>query len=288
MNQDNLKKLQLTYGAAPVDNLHVVKNSLYASFLEYVQKKRLPIIGVPYTKMQVPLEKIPSMTGQFPSLAVEMAYYMQLVLAQKKFSLPPDYYLRHTQALDTLYMLNTSASTVVKTSDLTKHSVRTASFDVIRSFPEKTIENFSQKRLGSYLLVDARSDLEKDSLRSVELRPTATHQIRLYNQQLPVRGNLLIPCFCLEGFTQRILQILKTYEVSIQYQMPTGKVVSIRASLRQDFLQKHYGKSEKTIQAQCRNAYNETEITLVGLLEGSSKARMVTLNILGICSIVKA
>ncbi|WP_283610308.1 hypothetical protein [Faecalispora anaeroviscerum] len=285
MNKELVARLNYIYGGTQFCNLHILQNPFYRKLLQLVQERqKLPIVGKPITEMQLPLEEIPCITKNFPSLATEIAYYEQRVLEGKGLHLPPDYYKRHTQALDALYLLSTSTSMVVKKSELSKASIRTTSLGVLHSFPTKTVENFSQQKLLDYFNVDERNDLEKGVFRSIELRPTGKESYKLHKMQLPVNSNILFPEVLLKAYTGYFLQQLTKKVVILQYQVSSNEVVLMHTSLRKDFLQKYCGNQAQAVYNRCRNSYNDMELTLVVVTEKTHRVKIMTINILQINS----
>lgn len=287
MKKDLLNRLDAIYGINNIGYGNVAHNRLYGMLLKNVSNQmKLPVLGEATTGMQLPLDQIPSATGKFPNAAAEMAFYQQHLMDHSGLSVPTDYYKRHTLALDSLYMLKSSACVVARKDG--KHSLRTSSLDVVKSFPRDLIENYSVKRHDAYLAVDARPDVERGVLRTLELRGTDSHRLRLYCVQTQLKGCTIVPRLIAVVHMRKLLWILGGNVVTLRYKQENGNILTLTASLRMDFLQKHCGKNAKDIISHCRNACNEMELTLPVIPEGAETARIFTLNILGICSVCKA
>lgn len=137
MKKDLLNRLDAIYGINNIGYGNVAHNRLYGMLLKNVSNQmKLPVLGEATTGMQLPLDQIPSMTGQFSNAAAEMALYQQQLMEHSGLSLPLDYYKHHTHtlAMDALYMLKSSACVVARKDG--KHSLRTSSLDVVKSLPE--------------------------------------------------------------------------------------------------------------------------------------------------------
>ena len=282
-----LDALDSAYRFDEIGTGNVAHNPFYGVLWNTVgHKMKLPVLGETTTGMQLPLDQIPSMTGQFSNAAAEMALYQQQLMEHSGLSLPLDYYKHHTLALDALYMLKSSACVVERKDG--KYTLRTSSLDVVKSFPRDMIENYSVKRHDAYLAVDARPDVERGVLRTLELRWTNTHRLRLYCELTQLKGCTIIPRLIAVAHLRKLLRILGGNVVTLRYKQGNGNILTLTTSLRMDFLQKHCGKNAKDIISHCRNACNEMELTLPVIPEEAETARIFTLNILGICSVCKA
>lgn len=289
MKKGLLDSLDSAYRFGEIGTGNAALNPLYGMLFNTTNRQmKLPVLGETTTGMQLPLDQIPSMTGQFSNAAVEMAFYEQQLMEHSGLSLPLDYYKHHTHtlALDALYMLKSSACVVERKDG--KHSLRTSSLDVVKSFPRDMIENYSVKRHDAYLAVDARPDVERGVLRTLELRGTNTHRLRIYCVETQLKGCTIVPHIIAVVHMRKLLRILGGNVVTLRYKQENGNIMTLTASLRMDFLQKHCGKNAKNIISHCRNACNEMELTLPVIPEGAETARIFTLNILGICSVCKA
>lgn len=279
------------YHAETVGAEHILQNRLYWYMLRMVLRHtKLPIlVGKENTGMQVSLDRIPSMTKEFKNLATETAFYQQqFLVAVKHAALPLDYYVRHTSELNALYVLNTSAAMVVRTGEQqVKSSVRTTDLNIIKSFSAEQIENFSPRRHGDYLAVDVCPDLERGVLRSIELRPTSSHRLRLYKLHTPVKNSVIVPQFLAAEYMKKILQILSRNEVTMRYKKLNGSIITFNTSLKSEWLRRYCGANAQAVQTRCLNA-NGIELTLAVVPAGSKSAQIKTISALGICSIVKA
>jgi hypothetical protein len=287
MDKALLQQLDSIYCENTIGGDHVAHNQFYWSLLQLVNRQmKLPILGEARTGMQIPLDQLPSVTGKFPNAAVEVAFYEQGLLERLELPVPSDYYKRHTLGMSALYVLNTSACVVAK-KDSEQHSVRSSSLEVAKSIPKDMLENYS-KRHEEYLAVDARPDIERGVLKSIELRGTSSHRVRLYCVQTQLKGCTIVPCCLVVAHMKKLLRILNRSIVTIRYKQENGNILTLTASLRMDFLKKHCGSSAEAIQSRCRNACNEMEITLPVIPAGTSTAKILTMNILSICSVCKA
>lgn len=287
MKKGLLDSLDSAYRFDEIGTGNVAHNPFYGMLWNTVgHKMKLPVLGEATTGMQLPLDQIPSATGEFSNTATEMALYEQCLLEHSGLMVPQDYYKRHTLALSALYMLKSSACVVARKDG--KHSLRTSSLDVVKSFPRDMIENYSVKRHDAYLAVDARPDVERGVLRTLELRGTDTHRLRLYCVETQLKGCTIVPRLIAVVHMRKLLRILGGNVVTLRYKQENGNILALTTSLQMDFLQKHCGKNAKDIISHCRNACNEMELTLPVIPEGAETARIFTLNILGICSVCKA
>lgn len=292
MNEAQLfQQLVPLYYAETIGAEHVLRNRLYWNMQRIVLlHTKLPIlVGKENSGMQVSLDRIPSMTKKFKNLAMEMAFYQQqFLVAVKHAALPLDYYVHHTSELNALYVLNTSAAMVVRTGEKqVKSSVRTTDLNIIKSFPAEQIENFSPRHHGDYLAVDVCPDLERGVLRSIELKPTNSHRLRLYCLQIPVHNSVIVPQFLIADYVRNILRILSQNEVTMRYKELNGNIVTFNTSLKSEWLRRYCGANTQRIQTCCRNA-NGIELTLAVVPVDSKSAQIKTISALGICSIVKA
>lgn len=286
MNKALLQQLDSIYSEDTIGEDHIAHNQFYWSLLQLVNRRmKLPVLGEPRTGMQIPLDQLPSTTGEFPNAAVEMALYEQILLERLELTVPADYFKRRTAGMDALYSMNTSACVVMRKD--VKFSVRATSLDVVKSIPKDMLENYS-KRHEEYLAVDARPDIERGVLKTLELRKTDSHRWRLYCVQTQLKGCTIVPRFLAIAFMQKLLRILNRNIVTIRYKQENSNILTLTTSLRLDFLKKHCGSSAEAIQSRCRNTCNEMEITLPVIPEGASTAKILTMNILSICSVCKA
>ena len=287
MKKGLLDLLDSAYRFDKIGTGNAALNPLYGMLFNTTNRQmKLPVLGEATTGMQLPLDQIPSATGKYPNTAVELAFYEQCLLEHSGLMVPQDYYKRHTLAMSALYMLKSSACVVARKDG--KHSLRTSSLDVVKSFPRDSIENYSVKRHDAYLAVDARPDVERGVLRALELRRTNAHRLRLYCELTQLKGCTIFPRILAAVHMKKLLRILGCNVVTLRYKQENGNILTLTTSLRMDFLQKHCGKNAKVIISHCRNACNEMELTLPVIPEGAETARIFTLNILGICSICKA
>lgn len=281
-----MNRLDATYGISNIGVGNVVHNQFYGILLGTVNRRMtLPVLGESRTGIQIPFDQIPSVTGKFPNVAVETAFYEQGLLEHLGLPVPPDYYKRRTLAMDALYTMNTSACVVMR-KDI-KFSVRTTSLDVVKSIPKDTLENYSHRH-EDYLAVDARPDIERGVLKTLELRRTDRHKLRLFCVQTQLTGCTIVPRFLAIAFMQKLLWILSHNIVTIRYKQENGNILTLSASLQMAFLKKHCGSNAEAIQNRCRNTCNEMEITLPVIPMGTSVAKILTMNILNICSVCKA
>lgn len=290
MNKALFQRLNSLYNAESIREEHVLRNYLYWSLLQLTdQHMKLPIlVGKENSGMQVSLDRIPSLTKEFKNLAVEMAFYQQQLLMANHVVLPFDYYVRHTSELNALYVLNTSAAVVIRTGgQQVKSSIRTTELDVIKSFPPEEIENFSTKRYGDYLAVDVRPDLERGVLRSIELRSTSSHRLRLYCLQTPVKNSVIVPQFLMTEFVRKILRIISQNEITMRYKELNGNIVTFNVSLKSEWLHRYYGADAQALQTHTLNA-NGIELTLAVVPINMEAAQIKTINVLGICSMRRA
>lgn len=286
MDKALLHQLDAIYCENAICEGNVAHNLFYSKLLNIVNRRMtLPVLGEPRTGMQIPFDQFPSATGKFPNVAVEMAFYEQCQLEQLGLPVPADYYKRRTLGMDALYTMNTSACVVMRKD--VKFSVRATSLDVVKSIPKDMLENYS-KRHEEYLAVDARPDIERGVLKSIALRGTSSHRIRLYCVQTPLRGSLIVPRYLAVAFMQKLLRILSRNIVTIRYKQENGNILTLTTSLQMDFLKKHCGSSAEAIQSRCRNTCNEMEITLPVIPAGTNVAKILTMNLLNICSVCKA
>lgn len=287
MKKGLLDSLDSAYRFGEIGTGNAALNPLYGMLFNTTNRQmKLPVLGEATTGMQLPLDQIPSATGEFSNTAAEMAFYEQCLLEHSGLMVPQDYCKRHTLAMSALYMLKSSACVVARKDG--KHSLRTSSLDVVKSFPKDMIENYSVKRHDAYLAVDARPDVERGVLRTLELRGTNKHLLRLYCVETQLKGCTIVPRLIVVVHMRKLLRILGGNVVTLRYKQENGNIMTLTASLRMDFLQKHCGKNAKNIISHCRNACNEMELTLPVIPEGAETARIFTLNILGICSVCKA
>lgn len=286
MNKVLLQQLDAIYCENAIGEGNVSHTPFYGMLLGMVNRQmKLPVLGEARTGIQIPFDQLPSATGKFPNVAVEMAFYEQCLLERLKLPVPPDYYKRHTLAMDALYTLNTSACVVLRKE--AKYSIRATSLDVVKSIPKDMLENYS-KRHEEYLAVDARPDIERAVLKSIEFRGTDTHRLRLYCVQTQLKGCTIVPRFLAVAFMQKLIRIISHSIVTVRYKQENGNILTFNTSLRMDFLKKHCGSSAEAIQSRCRNTCNEMEITLPVVPEGTSTAKILTMDILSICSVCKA
>jgi len=286
LEKELLNRLDAIYGIGNIGEGNVAHNLFYSTLLGMVNRRMtLPVLGEPRTGMQTPFDQLPSATGKFPNVAVEMASYEQILLERLELKVPADYFKRRTAGMDALYTMNTSACVVMRKD--VKFSVRATSLDVVKSIPKDMLENYS-KRHEEYLAVDARPDIERGVLKTLELRGTDSHRLRLYCAQTQLKGCTIVPRFLAIAFMQKLLRILNRNIVTIRYKQENGNILTLTTSLQMDFLKKHCGSSAEAIQSRCRNTCNEMEITVPVVPEGTSTAKILTMNILGICSVCKA
>lgn len=285
MNKVLLHQLDAIYCENAICEGNVAHNLFYSKLLNIVNRRMtLPVLGEPRTGMQIPFNQFPSATGKFPNVAVEMAFYEQCQLEQLGLPVPADYYKRRTLGMDALYTMNTSACVVMRKD--VKFSVRATSLDVVKSIPKDMLENYAHRH-EEYLAVDARPDIERGVLKTLELRKTDHHKLRLYCSQTQLKGCTIVPRFLAIAFMQKLLRILNRNIITIRYKQENGNILTLTTSLQMDFLKKHCGSSAEAIQSRCRNTCNEMEITLPVVLEGTSTAKILTMNILSICSVCK-
>lgn len=286
MDKALIQQLDAIYCENAIGEGNVSHNPFYGTLLGTVNRRMmLPILGEPRTGMQTPFDQIPSATGKFPNIAVEMAFHEQCQLEHLGLPVPPDYYKRRTLGMDALYTMNTSACVVMRKD--VKFSIRATSLDVVKSIPKDMLENYS-KRHEEYLAVDARPDIERGVLKTLELRGTDSHRLRLYCVQTQLKGCTIAPRFLAIAFMQKLLRILSRNIVTIRYKQENGNILTLTASLQMDFLKKHCGSNAEAIQSRCRNTCNEMEITLPVIPAGTSVAKILTMNLLNICSVCKA
>jgi hypothetical protein len=258
MNKALLQQLDAIYCENAIGEGNVAHNPFYGTLLGTVNRRMaLPVLGESRTGMQTPFDQIPSATGKFPNVAVEMAFHEQCQLEHLGLPVPPDYYKRRTLGMNALYTMNTSACVVMRKD--VKFSVRATSLDVVKSIPKDMLENYS-KRHEEYLAVDARPDIERGVLKTLELRGTDSHRLRLYCVQTQLKGCTIVPRFLAIAFMQKLLRILSRNIVTIRYKQENGNILTLTASLQMDFLKKHCGSNAEAIQSRCRNTCNEMEI----------------------------
>jgi hypothetical protein len=284
----NAAQLEPYYNDLKIRADRCADNLFYCRLWESLQKSfKMPVLGVQGTGMQIPINQLSPFTPKFPNLGVEMAFYQQYKLSRIGRELSPDYYQRHTSELDALYLLNTSVSMVIRGVGQPQR-MRTCNLEVIRqSIPIEMVENKSKQRQYDYLNVDVRPDLEKATLRSIELRPTDTGKFRLYCMQTPVKGTVMVPCYIMSAFISKLINILNRFVVTIRYKDEQGSIVSMITSLRQDYLTKYFGNDARLIHDRCQNAVNPMELTLAVIPENMSAVKIATLNVMGICSVAK-
>lgn len=286
---DNKLFMQLQSNYA-VGNIGVGTGNFCSSFLFsllYIVngKTKLPVLGESKTGMQVPLDQIPSVTKQFSNAAVELAFYEQCLLEHAGFPVPLDFWKKFTDSLDALYLLN-SCACVVSHKD-SKYSFRTSSLDVLKSFPKEYLENYSDKRHGAYLAVDVRPDIAKGVLKSIDLRVTDKHQLHLSCSQTQLKGSLIVPCYLEVAYRRNLLRILGRNVVSLRYKPDNGNILTGTTSLQAMFLSKHYSKYADAVRRRCLSIFNEMELTLPVIWEGTSVPQISTIKILSICSVCK-
>lgn len=286
MDKALLQQLDAIYRIDNIGEGNVAHNVFYSKLLNIVNRRMaLPALGEPRTGMQIPFDQLPSATGKFPNIAVEMAFHEQILLERLGLPTPADYFKRKTAGMDALYTMNTSTCVVLRKD--VKFSTRATSLDVVKSIPKDMLENYS-KRHEEYLAVDARPDIERGVLKTLELRGTDSHRLRLYCVQTQLKGCTIVPRFLAIAFMQKLLRILSRNIVTIRYKQENSNILTLTASLQMDFLKKHCGSNAAAIQSRCRNSCNEMEITLPVVPEGISTTKILTMNILSICSVCKA
>lgn len=287
MDKNLLRRLDSAYGSsAGIGKDHVFHNPYYGCLLHLVNgKMKLPVLGKANTGIQIPLEQLQSATGKFPNAAVEIAFYEQLRLERLKLPVPTDYYSRSTRAMNALYSLNTSTCVVVKKDG--KYSIRTSSTDILKSFPNELLENYSNRRHEAYLAVDARQDIEHGVLKSIELRGTDRHRLRLYCVKTQLKNCTIVPAFIAIAFIRKLLRILTNNIVTVRYKQTNGNILTFTTSLRMDFLNRHCGKNAEVIRNRYLNICNPMELTVPILPKETGTAKIFTMNIFNICSICR-
>lgn len=285
MNRVFIQQLDSVYGASKIGSGNVAQNPFFRMLSQTINHRLvLPVIGETITGRQISLDQISSATKRFRNAAVEVAFYEQSLLERLGLPVPPDYYERHTFEMDCLYVLNNSACVVTRKDG--RHSIRTSSLHVVKSFPKELIENLA-KRHEIYLSVDARPDIERGVLRSLEFRGTDTHRLRLYCVQTQLKGSTIIPCVLTIAYRSKLLQILGHNVVTLRYKQETGNILTLTTSLRMDFLNQYCGKDVGAIRICSLNTCNKMEIILPVIPEGTSVPKIMTMDVLNICSICK-